>query len=149
MKIITQDITTITDGIICHQVNCKGVMGAGLALQIRRKFPSAYGCYMEAYRANRLLLGNVIYCNINDKLTVAHICGQDRYGRDRKYTDYDALKKALKDLNLRKFHSMREVYIPYNMGCTLGGGDWNMVFSLIETNIPAATIVVRPQLMHK
>lgn len=29
-KTITRDILTIDHGVICHQVNCMGVMGAGL-----------------------------------------------------------------------------------------------------------------------
>lgn len=33
------------DTIICHQVNCKGVMGAGLAKQIRDKWPDVYDRY--------------------------------------------------------------------------------------------------------
>ena len=30
---------------ILHQTNCKGVMGAGLALQIRNKYPDVYAKY--------------------------------------------------------------------------------------------------------
>lgn len=33
------------DVIICHQVNCLGIMGAGLAKQIREKFPCVYQMY--------------------------------------------------------------------------------------------------------
>lgn len=31
---------------ICQQVNCRGVMGAGLALQIRNKWPVVYRRYL-------------------------------------------------------------------------------------------------------
>ena len=36
------------DTIICHQVNCKGVMGAGLAKQIRDKWPVVFDEYKTA-----------------------------------------------------------------------------------------------------
>ena len=38
MKIINGNILDITEGVIVHQVNCKGVMGAGLALQMACSF---------------------------------------------------------------------------------------------------------------
>lgn len=37
VKYIKGDILNVTEGIIVQQVNCKGVMGAGLAKQIRDK----------------------------------------------------------------------------------------------------------------
>lgn len=42
MKIIYGDILDITEGIICQQVNCMGVMGSGLAKQIKYKYPRVY-----------------------------------------------------------------------------------------------------------
>jgi O-acetyl-ADP-ribose deacetylase (regulator of RNase III) len=141
MKFIDGDITEVKRGIICHQVNCQGVMGAGLALQIRRKFPEVYDAYLEAHIQGRLQLGNVIYVNVTPSLTVANICGQNRYGKGKCHTDYEALKKAFKDINLRKFHSRIDVYIPYMLGCGLAGGDWKVVGNMINDFIPDATIV--------
>ena len=41
---------------ICHQVNCRGVMGAGIAKQIRERFPEVYRVYNERYEyASRVL----------------------------------------------------------------------------------------------
>ena len=37
MRIVDGDILDIEKGIIVHQVNCQGVMGAGLAKQIKSK----------------------------------------------------------------------------------------------------------------
>ena len=57
--------------IICQQVNCKGVMGAGLALQIRRKWTIVYKDYKQyCNSANKYnnLLGNVLFTKVeNDK----------------------------------------------------------------------------------
>ena len=36
------DLLEIPSGVICHQVNCIGAMGAGLALQIRKKWSIVY-----------------------------------------------------------------------------------------------------------
>ena len=47
MKIIYGDILNITEGIIRQQVNCMGVMGSGLAKQIRNKYPRVYQKYKD------------------------------------------------------------------------------------------------------
>lgn len=41
------DILTSTADVICHQVNCKGVMGAGLAKQIKQKYPAVFKLYKK------------------------------------------------------------------------------------------------------
>ena len=51
MKIISKDILTVESGVICQQVNCQGVMGSGLAKQIRDKWPIVYEKY-KAYSNN-------------------------------------------------------------------------------------------------
>jgi len=150
LKIIQQDITTVTSGIICHQTNCQGVMGAGLAKQIRAKFPAAYVEYMRAYKRGMLELGNVSFAIISFKplLYVANLCGQNYYGREkgRVYTDYASVRKCL--IIISELRVMIEkatdahvpIYIPYNMGCSLAGGDWNAVYEIIEETIPDAMI---------
>ena len=149
MITIEKDITTVTEGIICHQANCQGVMGAGLAKQIRRKFPEAYNEYMIQYRRNNLCLGNVIFALISSYpiLFVANLCGQDRYGRGGKFTNYRAVRRCLEAVvDFKREYSIKldsdclPVYIPDHMGCTLGGGDWNEVLKIIEEVIPNAII---------
>ena len=44
------NLLNIRSGVICHQVNCIGAMGAGLALQIRNKWPIVYEKYKEDCR---------------------------------------------------------------------------------------------------
>jgi len=150
LNIIQQNITTVTTGIICQQVNCQGVMGAGLAKQIRAKFPPAYEEYMKAYKRKMLTLGNVIYAVISFKppLYVANLCGQNYYGREkgRVYTDYASVRECLTKVselrvmieNANAIYS--PIYIPYFMGCGLAGGNWDTVYGIIEETIPDAVI---------
>jgi len=39
MRVLKGDILTVKKGYVCHQVNIQGIMGAGLALQIKNKWP--------------------------------------------------------------------------------------------------------------
>jgi len=141
MVIIKGNILTIKHGIICHQVNCKGKMGAGIALKIRRKWPIVYKDYMIAYKNGLLIPGAVILSVIDpNKLYVANLCGQLNYGRDKQYTIYDAVGQCLSKLAAYDREDL-PIYIPKGMGCSLAGGDWNIISSIIERTLPKATVV--------
>lgn len=120
---------------ILHQVNCQGVMGSGIAKQVREKYPRAFNGYKtlcDAYVENRNhLLGKAQYIEIGDEKYIVNIFAQEKFGYDGKcYTDYDALKVALKNVNW--YLTGKTVAIPYLMGCHRGGGDWNVVYKMIE-----------------
>lgn len=140
-KIIQDDITKMPSGLIVHQVNCKGVMGAGVALSIASRWPIVRTMYLQAHKAGELKLGNVIIVPINNKLAVANVCGQENYGKDGKqYTDYAALHDGL-SIVAKTGQKYERVYIPYMMGCGLAGGDWSIVSNMIFSKIPEAIIV--------
>ena len=122
--------------VIAHQVNCQGVMGAGLAKQIRDKYPQVYREYQEEcmfeYAVN--LLGSCQLIKIDDSKWIANLFGQDGYGRDKRYTDYEAIYKALNNLAVQMLdNGMNSVAIPYNMSCGLAGGDWNIILAMLES----------------
>lgn len=122
-----------TSDIIVQQVNCMGVMNRGFAKLIRTRYPNVYMEYKIICRHTlpEYLLGEVKPSQCNDGKIVANIFGQMMYGTDKRYTDYDAVFKALTSL---KYYAMKYNYsisIPYKMGCSLGGGDWNIVQSII------------------
>lgn len=82
--------------IICHQTNCKGVMGAGIAFQIKRAYPEVFKKYKEfCDEYENILLGRTLFVNCNDGKVVANLFGQDSYGRGFCQTDYVALEKAI------------------------------------------------------
>ena len=137
MRIIKGNLLHITSGIIVHQVNNGRVMGAGLALQIKQRYPKHYNDYMKS----KMILGQIVVSRVSQELTVVGIIGQDGYGRDRRYTDYDALEEGFKRIAL--IREGKPVYIPYGIGCGLAGGDWKVVSKLIEKHIPNAILVKR------
>jgi O-acetyl-ADP-ribose deacetylase (regulator of RNase III) len=130
--------------VICHQVNCQGVMGAGLAKQVRAKFPTVFSRYVEACKntPHTHLLGKAQFVPIHDspRRYVCNVFGQYRFGTDRRHTDYDALKKALSCVNRRC--AGRSIAIPYKMGCALGGGDWTVVSGIIEECLTDCTVYI-------
>lgn len=130
--------------IIAHQVNCMGVMGSGVAKQIKAKYPNVFATYKRFCESQKKhpekMLGTVLISVEQSeevgfpKRCIANLFAQYKYGRDGKcYTDYEALEKSLKGLANYANSMHLTVAIPYKMGCALGGGDWdNIVFPMIE-----------------
>jgi O-acetyl-ADP-ribose deacetylase (regulator of RNase III) len=147
IKIVEGDILQAAEDIIGHQVNCKGVMGAGLAKQIKNKYPNVYEEYVhlikwakEEYKRGHSktdrLLSACQFVDTPDNKTIANIFGQEGYGRGSIQTDYVALKKSLwsiKETVTNPYNTLhnKTVALPYGIGCGLAGGDWNIVHSII------------------
>lgn len=135
MKIETGNLLDKKRGIIIHQVNNRHVMGGGIALQIRDAYPQHYVDYMES----SLVMGSVLITRIRDDLFIVGIVAQDGFGRGRRYTNYEAFEKCLSKLG--EYTGDLPMYLPYNIGCGLGGGDWGVIEGIIERYLPKAIIV--------
>ena len=131
------NILDANEDIICQQVNCKNVMGAGLALQIKSKYPEVERAYHEIcaiYKPNKLLgYAQMITCH--DGKNIVNIFGQLNYGRDKQYTDYEALWSGLDSVftsvaTVGKYKG-KTVAIPYGIGCGLAGADWSVVYQML------------------
>lgn len=121
--------------IICHQVNCQGVMGSGVASSIRQKFPEVYTAYQKFCVDNKnALLSKVQRVVTDDGHVVYNMFGQMFYGREAgtHYTDYTALQFCLGSIKNREPVTSTLAF-PLFVGCGLGGGSWNVVYQMIET----------------
>lgn len=138
MNIQTLDITTVERGIVTHQVNAAGVMGKGLALRIRQQWPKVY----EVYKMCPPRLGQIQMIGVAPDLWVCNLCGQQGWGQTGVFTDPRAVKDALQKLVIwRARHAPHlDVYIPYKMGCGLGGGFWDEAAGIIDVLVPDAII---------
>lgn len=121
--------TNDSDVVVCHQVNCLGVMGSGLAKQIKNKFPAAYSSYRKKCISGDATVGDVHFYRTG-KFIIANCFGQHSYGRDKQYTQYEALAKCLRVVH--KTFPDKTIRIPYKMGCGTGGGDWDVVLKIIK-----------------
>lgn len=119
-------------GIIGHQVNCQGVMGSGIALQIKNQYPKVYGYYDEycEREASSILLGDAQFVSV-DGFYVANLFGQLNYGSGLQ-TDYKALGRSLIELEgFAISKGIENVGLPYLIGCDRAGGDWKIVEQII------------------
>lgn len=149
MKFIEQDMLAIERGVLCHQVNCQGVMGSGIALAIKKKFPVAFKSYRAIYecftRYKFPLLGYADVAPVTDSLYVANLFGQDEFGEGLQ-TNYYALTVALtKAYEMAKALSL-PFYIPFKMASDRAGGDWEEVLKIITIVCPDAIICRLPEI---
>lgn len=122
---------------ICHQVNCQGVMGSGIAKQIRERWPVVYKEYRAYYdyckKHGLDMLGHNFDVTVDDfdSTRVVNMFAQTDFGHDGKvYTSYDAFRDCLVDLS--KMVRGGTIAFPKNIGCGLGGGNWKVISALIE-----------------
>ena len=125
---------------ICHQCNCRGRMGAGIAGKIREMYPEVYDLYVKELQNHLATLGDIIAVKVNDNVRnityVVNILGQMDYGNDGQcYTDYDAVRSALIKLreNFLIHHDPKNVVvrIPAGMGSGLAGGNKSTMMEII------------------
>lgn len=132
IEIVEGNLLNATEDIIAQQVNCQGVMGSGLAKQIREKHPEVYEMYTVYCDGQKPhdLLGKMqaVLVEHAEYSYVVNIFGQLNYGRqDVLYTDYEALKQGLMKLKDSAKDLGLSVALPYNIGCGLANGDWDIV----------------------
>lgn len=133
IRIIEGDILQAQQDIIGHQVNCKGVMGAGLAKQIKMNYPNVFEEYKQLCKEQGMnLLGTVQYVKTSKGKIFANIFGQANFGRGKRQTDYEALEEAFYSLRNKANETNRSIALPYGIGCGLAGGDWDIVYRIIE-----------------
>lgn len=133
MKIIykTGDVTDADEKAILHGCNAQGVMGSGVALAIRKKFPKAYSDYVFEHRTDGLKMG-AVYHTLTQGVFIFNAITQCRYGVERRHVDYEALYTALEYTNgLAYALTLKAVAMP-RIGAGLGGGNWAIISTMIE-----------------
>lgn len=138
MKRKLLDITTVDAGYVLHQVNCRGAMGGGLAAQLRKKFPDCYTPYKKLCDETEpelkfTLLGQAQILLMDSGPFIVNLFGQLHTSHTQRETEYHALYMALLQFKFAiRESSVLPIYVPYGLGCGLGGGDWAIVSKIIE-----------------
>lgn len=123
---------------VAHVVNCQGVFNAGIAKQIRERYPEVYYAYIERIaRVDKKsdLLGAITFRYFPSRNNVFprvfNMFAQLNYGIEKRHLNYGAFASCL-----MKIEEQMEEYdvlgLPYLPGCGLAGGDEEIVLELIK-----------------
>lgn len=136
-----------SDGcVLVHGCNSRGVMGSGIAKSIKETYPEAFKIYLEQFQQIQgLKLGTVTYANVKPGLIVANAITQDSYGltANTRYVNYEAVAECFENVlhKLEGIFSFRSdclwhtVIFP-KIGAGLGGGNWQIISTIIDQTIP-------------
>ena len=135
---------------ICHQVNCQGRMGSGIAKSIRERWPVVYdeyrakfdemeeklievcGSWESQVDISDVLLGDVQLVRVGDNKTVVNLFAQQYYGYDgKRYTSYDGFWTCLGKIR-ETVPIGAKIGFPDHIGCGLGGANWEVICTMIE-----------------
>jgi O-acetyl-ADP-ribose deacetylase (regulator of RNase III) len=123
------------EDVMVHGCNAQGVMGSGIAAQVRELFPAAYEVYRRVFEQSGLDLGEVIYHVTDDRKVIANAITQQFFGSDprTRYASYDAIDDAFKNIfdMCAKFDVKGKVLIP-KIGAGLGNAHWGAITEIID-----------------
>lgn len=148
-KVAFGDILQLESGIIVHGCNAQGVMGSGIALQIKNRYPLAFSEY-QRHLKNCVIDGvdplgshswQKVGGDVYQGLYVFNAITQRNYGRDgKKYVSYEAVYKTMRDAARLGVQLGLDVHYPM-IGAGFGGGDWAVISHIIDVAFQDVTTI--------
>ena len=133
LKFVKGDMFLTVCMAIGHGANCEGYMGAGIALEIRHRFPFAFQQYKKACQSGLFVPGVTQTVQCEDKIIVnmatqAKIRRRDGSGGAKK----EWIEKCLRNIscNYKKW-GYNSIAMPI-VGCSLGGCSWTDIRPVFE-----------------
>ena len=143
IKYIDGDIVRDSDqfDVIAHGCNCFCTMGAGLAPQIKHKFPEAYDVDCATISGDRNKLGTISHTLHTTPIVVNIYSQYDYKGRriGKMDLDYSALRSGLKAM--REKFTGKKFGLP-RIGSDLAGGDWNIIERIIQEELNGEDVTI-------
>ncbi|MFN8607507.1 MAG: macro domain-containing protein [Vulcanimicrobiota bacterium] len=120
---------------LVNTVNCVGVMGKGVALQVKQSFPDVFRVYQQDCKKGLVQLGKVHIVARNALSSpqfVINFPTKDHWKGRSRYSDIEAgLVSLRQEIQALKIKS---VAVP-PLGCGLGGLDWEKVLPMIQKHL--------------
>jgi O-acetyl-ADP-ribose deacetylase (regulator of RNase III) len=137
INITTGDILKQDVDAVINTVNCVGVMGKGIALQFKRKYPENFKAYEAACRSGLVQIGKMFVYDLGfffqEKPRFIINFPTKKHWKEKSEISYieDGLKDLIKIIRELKIKS---IAIP-PLGCGNGGLEWHKVKHLIMESL--------------
>lgn len=129
------DILTEETEAVVNTVNTKGVMGKGIALQFKERFPENYKQYKKACEAGEVVTGKMFVTESGLLLNPQYIINFPTKEHWKNPSKMKYIHEGLTDLvRVIKEKQITSISIP-PLGCGNGGLEWNEVRPVIENAI--------------
>ena len=129
-----------------HGVNCHGLMGAGIAVEFRDRYPRMYTEYRRRCNERLIRPGDVMHWVVPGQPVIYNLATQDEPGpAATSVAIYASVKRMALDATLR---GIGEIRLP-RIGCGIGGLKWENVRHQLDlatfTFGVALTVVTFPE----
>lgn len=125
----TGDLFSTQARALGHGVNVDGMMGAGIAVAFRKRFPDMYGAYAARCMQNLLAPGQTMEWEVPGIGFVYNIASQDRPGANASLEWLDSgIREALAHADE---NNIKTIALP-RIGCGIGGLDWDDVQTVLR-----------------
>jgi O-acetyl-ADP-ribose deacetylase (regulator of RNase III) len=122
--------------VIAHGCNCRGVMGGGIAFDIKRRYPEAHYEDMNCkipFNRRRLGRATVASLSEDDIKLIFNLYTQVDPGPNAELTAILSSIRFMKDYLLAITESRKDIKIGIPLiGCGIGGLDWDKVSVLFK-----------------
>jgi O-acetyl-ADP-ribose deacetylase (regulator of RNase III) len=125
---------------IVNTVNCVGVMGKGVALEFKKRWPMNYKAYRRLCDSNELSVGKMfvfenadMFGSSKQRFLINFPTKQHWRSKSKLAFIEDGLDDFIRQI---KHHKIGSVSVP-PLGCGNGGLDWAVVKALIEEKLSA------------
>ena len=127
----TGDLLASDVDALVNTVNCVGVMGKGIALQFKRRYPDNFESYAKACKANEVHLGKMYLVELHSITGPRFIVNFPTKGHWKSRSKLGDISDGLDDLiRVIKDHGIQSIAIP-PLGAGNGGLPWEQVEPLI------------------
>lgn len=122
--------------IVLHGCNCHNTMGAGMAKQIRERYPEAYAVDCMTQKGDRSKLGTITCVQVDNDIggqfLIVNAYTQYDFNTAgiKDVFEYDAFQKIL-DAFAHDANPSMKIGLPY-IGMGLAGGDRTRILAMIE-----------------
>jgi O-acetyl-ADP-ribose deacetylase (regulator of RNase III) len=141
MKYIKGNLLDAPTQALVNTVNTVGVMGKGIALQFKERFPLNFKVYLAACKNETLVPGKLLVVNdatLEGERIIINFPTKTEWYKKSQYSFIEDGLKELAKIIIEK--DIKSIAIP-PLGCGNGGLKWDKVKPLIESYLGALTNV--------
>ena len=135
IRFVQGDIFQSRCEAIVNPINCVGVMGAGLALAFKERYPANYESYVSACREQRIRVGKMFLQHVEEPGNIKWIINYPTKNHWREPSKMAFVRFGLFHFRyILQSNCIKSVAIP-KLGCGKGGLNWEEVKKVLEEGL--------------
>lgn len=140
IKFVTGNLLNANVEALINTVNTVGVMGKGIALQFKNRFPNNYKIYREACKNETFKTGQILTVREGDLLNQKYILNFPTKEHWKSPSKIEYIQQGLIALKKEiEKHQINSIAIP-PLGCGNGGLDWTIVKQLMIDELESLSV---------